>query len=254
MNKMKISVEDEGKVIFQTGVEKDITPKTTKEVDTLIRKFNHNITFLKGVKSGIESTQEFYSKVGSMPGRNGGNSISSVSIGSTDSMRSDKIVSGNDSVIMNMSIGDDKIVSGNDSTNIGRPAVSGYNIIECPGVSKTLEAKKFDGGLYKGEFYLLDEFMKDKAYSAGTIKMISDSDIYYGEQLIVKEGCEIPYYNTIQSWGTDLYVDGYARVVLDLRAKGVSGSDFQTELLNNGKVALKNDFKFKVTPMYDVKM
>jgi len=64
MNKMKIYVEDEGKVIFQTGDEKEITPKTSKEVDTLIRKLKHNITFLKGVKFGIENVEKKLLNIG----------------------------------------------------------------------------------------------------------------------------------------------------------------------------------------------
>jgi len=194
MSKMKISVEDEGQVIFQTGAGEDVAPKSKKEVDTLIKKFKHNINFLKGVRLGIESTV--------------------------------------DKSTMNSILLEEERVS-------------------CNGESQNINATGFVGGLCDVNFNLFDEFMINKNISSPTLKFISDTDIYYDKILLLKEDAAIPFFNSVQTWATDQYSGGIARVILDLRVAGMGGDDFEPNMLNDGK-GYKLDFKIKATPEYDI--
>lgn len=58
---MKIIVEDSGRTIYQSGDGKTLFPRDKKEVERLIKKLNHNITFLKGVSAAMDENLEIES-------------------------------------------------------------------------------------------------------------------------------------------------------------------------------------------------
>lgn len=118
-----------------------------------------------------------------------------------------------------------------------------------------LSGNSFVGGVYAGTFALGAGWNVSTAQSSASLRFSAVTDIYYsganGNTLIVAAGKNIPFYSQIQTYTSDLFANGNANVVLDLRPAGVYGADFNPALLNNAGV-FGSAFQISFTPAYEV--
>ena len=91
--------------------------------------------------------------------------------------------------------------------------------------------------------------------SSATLKFSAVTNVYYsganGNVLVVPAGGKVTFYNQVQTWGQDLFANGQADVVFDLRPAGVIGTDFNPLMLNNG-TNFGAAFNISVVPAYEV--
>jgi hypothetical protein len=121
--------------------------------------------------------------------------------------------------------------------------------------SAGFSANSFSNGIYAGTFDLGSGWNVSTSQSSATLRFSAVTDIKYsgatGNITLVAAGGRIPFYSQIQNYTSDLFANGDARVILDLRPAGVYGSDFNPALLNNaGKFG--SDFAIQLTPAYEV--
>jgi hypothetical protein len=92
--------------------------------------------------------------------------------------------------------------------------------------------------------------------SSVTLRFSAGTAIYYsganGNTLLVAAGGRVPFFSQIQNWTSDLYANGTAKVVLDLRPAGVYGADFNPAMVNNGAGLFGAAYTVTVTPAYEV--
>jgi len=119
----------------------------------------------------------------------------------------------------------------------------------------TLSANSFSNGIFAGTFALGTGWDISTSQSSASLRFSAATDIYYsganGNTLVVAAGGRIPFYSQIQTYSSDLFGNGNAQVVLDLRPAGVYGSDFNPLLLNNGS-AFGTAFAILFSPAYEV--
>lgn len=119
-----------------------------------------------------------------------------------------------------------------------------------------LASTNFQGGIYAGSFALGTGWDISTSQSSASLRFSAATDIYYsganGNTLIVAEGGRIPFYSQIQTYASDLFANGNAKVVLDLRPAGVYGSDFNPAKLNDGAGAFGAGFDIDFRPAYEV--
>ena len=119
----------------------------------------------------------------------------------------------------------------------------------------TLSANSFSNGIYAGTFALGNGWDISTSQSSASLRFSAATNIYYsganGNTLVVAAGGRIPFYSQIQNYSSDLFGNGNAQVVLDLRPAGVYGSDFNPLLLNNGS-AFGTAFAILFSPAYEV--
>jgi hypothetical protein len=112
---------------------------------------------------------------------------------------------------------------------------TGYTVL---GTLTTIKAADFSNGLSAATFDLTSSFDISKQQSSATVRLSASTAIYYsaGSQniLVVSQGSPVPFYSQIQSWTQDQFADNDAKVVVDLRPASVLGSDFDTDMLNDG--------------------
>ncbi len=102
-------------------------------------------------------------------------------------------------------------------------------------------------GLIKCEFNLGKDFNEKRHPSTIQFQYISDSDIFYDNDLIIKKGESIPYFSTIGN----KFKDKKASVVLDFRGEGI----VRYETFDYKKLkTIGDDFKVNVTANYRYKI
>ncbi len=102
-------------------------------------------------------------------------------------------------------------------------------------------------GLIKCEFNLGKDFNEKRHPSTIQFQYISDSDIFYDNDLIIKKGESIPYFSTIGN----KFKDKKSNVILDFRGNGV----VRDEIFDYKKLKTTgDDFKVNVTVNYRYKI
>lgn len=101
-------------------------------------------------------------------------------------------------------------------------------------------------GLIKCVFDLGEDFNEKRHPSTIKLQYISDSDIFYDNDLIIKKGESIPYFSDIVLGGNQ-FKDKKASVVLDFRGKGI----VRDETFDYKKLkTIGDNFKLSVTANY----
>lgn len=130
---------------------------------------------------------------------------------------------------------------------------TGYTAL---GTAQGITADNFVSGLYSANFALGAGFDISKQQSSATLRFSASTAIYYsganGNTLIVAAGGRVPFLSSIQTWAQDQYAGNNARIVLDLRAAGVYGSDFNPALINNGSGSFGAAYTINITPAYEI--
>ena len=120
----------------------------------------------------------------------------------------------------------------------------------------TLSANSFSNGIYAGSFALGNGWDISTAQSSASLRFSAATNLYYsganGNTLIVAAGGRIPFYSQIQTYASDLFANGNARVVLDLRPAGVYGTDFNTAMVNDGAGKFGALCPILFSPAYEV--
>ena len=124
---------------------------------------------------------------------------------------------------------------------------TGETVIES---AHTVTSALFNGGLSAVEIKLND-MDTSKQQSSATFRLSATTDIYYGANLIVPAGGNIPFFSSVQTWAQDQFADGWARIVLDLRPAGVYGNDFDPDQLNSTGTAASG-FTVSYLPTYEI--
>lgn len=131
---------------------------------------------------------------------------------------------------------------------------TGYTAIGT--TATNISGASFSNGIYAYDFTLGAGFDISTSQSSATLRFSASTAIYYsganGNTLLVAAGGNIPFFAQQQTWGQDLYAGGVAQVVLDLRPAGVTGSDFNPLLLNNGSGTFGTAFQIQTTPAYEI--
>ena len=130
---------------------------------------------------------------------------------------------------------------------------TGYTAI---GTNQTLDAEDFSNGILAvSNIVLGGGWNVSTSQSSSTLRFSAATNIYYsganGNTLLVAQGGNVPFYNQIQSYTQDLFANGQADVVFDLRPAGVYGSDFNPLLLNDG-TNFGTSFNIVLTPTYEI--
>lgn len=124
------------------------------------------------------------------------------------------------------------------------------------GTSQSFSADSFTGGIYAPAAFTLNGFDTSKQQSSASLRFSSTTAIYYSagssNTLIVAAGGEIPFYNKIQTWGLDQFANQTANVVFDLRPAGVSGTDFNVAMINNGSGTFGSALLLTATPAFEL--
>jgi len=114
----------------------------------------------------------------------------------------------------------------------------------------------FTNGILAQTFTLGAGFNVSTSQSSVTLRFSAATAIYYsganGNTLLVAAGGRVPFFSQIQNWTSDLYSNGTAKVVLDLRPAGVYGTDFNPAMVNNGAGLFGAAYTVTVTPAYEV--
>jgi hypothetical protein len=120
----------------------------------------------------------------------------------------------------------------------------------------TLSANSFSNGIYAGTFGLASGWDISTSQSSASLRFSAVTNIYYsganGNTLVVPAGGRIPFYSQIQTYASDLFANGNASVVLDLRPAGVYGADFNSAKLNDGAGKFGSVFALNFVPAYEV--
>ena len=87
---------------------------------------------------------------------------------------------------------------------------------------------KLSNGLISDTVSLGANFNIQKQQSSSTIKFIATANVVYNGVVIYAAGEAIPFYNQMQQWTLDQFDSQNLQVVLDVRAKGVYGSDWSS--------------------------
>jgi hypothetical protein len=131
---------------------------------------------------------------------------------------------------------------------------TGYTAVGT--IVTSLSANSFSNGIASGAFTLGSGWNVSTSQSSSTLRFSAMTNVYYsganGNTLLVAEGGRIPFYSQIQNYTSDIYANGEARVILDLRPAGVYGSDFNANLLNDGNGVFGSLFEVTFRPAYEV--
>ena len=130
---------------------------------------------------------------------------------------------------------------------------TGYTAI---GTTQTLDAENFVNGILAvSNIPLGAGWNVSTSQSSATLRFSATTNIYYsganGNTLLVAQGGNVPFYNQIQSYAQDLFANGQADVIFDLRPAGVYASDFNPLRLNDG-TNFGTAFNISITPAYEV--
>ena len=116
-------------------------------------------------------------------------------------------------------------------------------------------ASNWIGGMNDLSFTLGAFFDSSKQQSTASLRFSAVTNIYYsgaaGNTLVVAAGGNVPFYNSVQTWASDQFAGGVARVVLDLRPAGVYGADFNPAMLNNGTL-FGAAYTINAVPTYEI--
>jgi hypothetical protein len=123
------------------------------------------------------------------------------------------------------------------------------------GSTAAIVANTFANGILAYNFTLGAGFNVSTSQSSVTLRFSAATNIYYsganGNTLLVAAGGRVPFFSQIQNWTSDLYANGTAKVVLDLRPAGVYGTDFNPAMINNGTL-FGAAYTISITPAYEV--
>lgn len=132
---------------------------------------------------------------------------------------------------------------------------TGYTVTNAY-AGTTLSGNNFSNGLYAVTVALGNDFNISKQQSSATVRFSAQTAIYYsaGSQniLIVPQGGNIPFFSQMQTWTEDQFASGNAKVVFDLRPASIIGSDFNTNMLNNGSTKFGSTFNIPFNVAYEV--
>lgn len=124
------------------------------------------------------------------------------------------------------------------------------------GSTASIVANTFSNGILAYNFTLGAGFNVSTSQSSVTLRFSATTAIYYsganGNTLLVAAGGRVPFFSQIQNWTSDLYANGTAKVVLDLRPAGVYGADFNPAMINNGSGSFGGSYTISITPAYEV--
>jgi len=124
------------------------------------------------------------------------------------------------------------------------------------GSALAIVSSTFTNGILAANFTLGAGFNVSTSQSSVTLRFSAGTAIYYsganGNTLLVAAGGRVPFFSQIQNWTSDLYANGTAKVVLDLRPAGVYGTDFNPAMVNNGAGLFGAAYTVTVTPAYEV--
>ncbi|MFA5067209.1 MAG: hypothetical protein WC466_04140 [Candidatus Izemoplasmatales bacterium] len=125
------------------------------------------------------------------------------------------------------------------------------------GTIYTLIANNFSNGLSACTLNLGPGFDISRQQSSATLRLSANTAIYYsaGSQnvLVAAQGADIPFYSQIQTYSDDQYADNLAKIVIDLRPASVVGSDFDTDMLNDGSGTFGVAFSTTTfSPVYEI--
>ena len=131
---------------------------------------------------------------------------------------------------------------------------TGYTAI---GTTQTLDAENFTSGILAVTNISLGAgWNTSTAQSSSTLRFSAGTAIYYsganGNTLLVALGGNVAFYNQIQAYANDIFSNGQADVIFDLRPAGVYGPDFNPLMLNNGSGTFGAAFNIPVVPAYEV--
>jgi len=119
-----------------------------------------------------------------------------------------------------------------------------------------LSGSNFANGLKAVTTWLGNDFNISKQQSSATVRFSAQTAIYYsaGSQniLIVANGGSIPYFSQMQQWGLDQFDSGLANIVFDLRPASVIGTDFNTDMLNNGAGSFGSVFAVPFNAAFEI--
>ena len=111
------------------------------------------------------------------------------------------------------------------------------------GTALTFANTNASEGLVPATFALGSNFSVEKQESSSTLRFVTTSAITYNGITIYDAGEAIKYYSQLQTWGQDQFANQEAKVILDVRPRGIYGSDFVQSALTAS---------FEVTPVFEV--
>lgn len=117
-------------------------------------------------------------------------------------------------------------------------------------------ASTWTSGIKAINFALGAGFNISKQQSSASLYLSAVTAIYYsganGNTLIVAAGGRVPFYSQTQTWTNDQFANNELDAVVDLRAPGVYGSDFNPLMLNNGAGTFGASYTINMVPAYQV--
>jgi hypothetical protein len=127
--------------------------------------------------------------------------------------------------------------------NRGQDASFGVATPNVSGTSITFTNGDVLEGLYPATFDLGSSFSVENQQSSSTLRFVTTSAITYNGVTIYSAGEAVKFYSQLQTWGQDQFANQEAKVILDLRPKGIYGSSFSGGSLTS---------TIEITPFYDV--
>ena len=88
-------------------------------------------------------------------------------------------------------------------------------------------------GLIPADFLLTSDFTLERQESSSTLRFVTLNDIDYNGVRIFDAGESVKYYSQLQTYGQDQFANQQAKVILDVRPRGVYGSDFVATALTS---------------------
>jgi hypothetical protein len=98
-------------------------------------------------------------------------------------------------------------------------------------------------GLIPADFALGANFSVERQESSSTLRFVTTSAITYNGITIYDAGESVKYYSKMQTWGQDQFANQTAGVILDVRPRGIYGSDFVASALTSS---------VEITPVFEV--
>jgi len=125
------------------------------------------------------------------------------------------------------------------------------------GTAVSVSGSSFTNGLYAADNVALGAgFDISKQQSSATLRFSATTAVYYSagttNTLIIAAGGNMPFYSQIQNWTSDQFANQQAQVVFDARPASVVGSDFNTNMLNDGAGNFGLNAAFSFTPVYEI--
>lgn len=111
------------------------------------------------------------------------------------------------------------------------------------GISQTFANTAAVEGLIPADFNLTADFRVERQESSSTLRFVTTSAITYNGVTVYAAGEAVKYYSQMQTWGQDQFANSTARVILDVRPRGIYGSDFSGGSLTSS---------IEITPLFEV--